>query len=823
MEQNSQLELAFNFVQYTDKNIFLTGKAGTGKTTFLHQLKKQSHKRMAVVAPTGVAAINAGGVTINSFFQLPFGPYIPNNNINAQVKRFNKEKINLIKSLDLLVIDEISMVRADTLDHIDEVLRRYKNHTKPFGGIQVLMIGDLHQLSPVVKDEDWLILKNYYSNLFFFSSKALQKTSPISIELKHIYRQVDTMFIDLLNSVRKNEINENILKTLNQRYIPDFKPADEEGYITLTTHNKTAQEINDIKLKELVNPIFRYEALIQGDFPDYSYPTVAELELKKGAQVMFVKNDPSRERLFFNGKIGIITQISKDLIVVQCPDDDFEITVNKLDWGNIKYELDSDTKEVKEKIIGVFTQFPLKLAWAITIHKSQGLTFEKAVIDANLAFAHGQVYVALSRCKSFEGMVLRSPISFNSVKTDGTVSEYTEKAQNNEPGLEQLNESRKSFQQTLLLDLYDFNNIKGLFFQVRKIAEDHNTILASSIIDDLKSIRENSEKIIYEVAESFKRQLNSYLGQELLPEENQELQERVKKACIYFLDKIESVIHEGISNLNTDCDNKAVRSNLIETIDNLQKELTIKKALMKICLNGFSTSNYLKTKANAEIDYVEVKANDKQPAKVDSSIPHPELYQFLKIWRDDLAKEWGVPLYMILAQKSILELVQSLPSNLQELETIKGLGKTKVKQYGDQIVEIINNYCDKHEVERKNIIIPFKEKKEKVDSKQVSKDLFKSGKSISEIAVDRGFTIGTIEGHLAHYINTGEVSVFDIVSRIKVAKIMSYIVQNPGITTAEMKTALGNDISYGELKAVLSHLTYIKAEEGINNRGLSIR
>ena len=815
MEQNSQLELAFNFVQYTDKNIFLTGKAGTGKTTFLHQLKKQSHKRMAVVAPTGVAAINAGGVTINSFFQLPFGPYIPNNNGNVQVKRFNKEKINLIKSLDLLVIDEISMVRADTLDHIDEVLRKFKNHHKPFGGVQVLMIGDLHQLSPVVKDEDWLILKNYYSNLFFFSSKALQQTSPVSIELKHIYRQVDTMFIDLLNSVRKNEIDENILKTLNQRYIPNFKPADEEGYITLTTHNKTAQEINDVKLRELKNPVFRYDAVIQGDFPDYSYPTVAELELKKGAQVMFVKNDPSKERLFFNGKIGIITQISKDNIVVQCPGDDIEISVNKLDWGNIKYELDPETKEVKEKIIGVFTQFPLKLAWAITIHKSQGLTFEKAVIDANLAFAHGQVYVALSRCKSFEGMVLRSPISFNSVKTDGTVSEFTEKAQNNEPGIEQLNESRKSFQQTLLFDLFDFNAIKGLFFHVRKIAEDHNNILASSVIDDLKSIRENSEKDIYDVSENFKKQLNSYLGHELLPEDNEELQARVQKGCTYFLEKIDSVIHEVIKNLNTDCDNKAVRTSLIESIDNLQKEISIKKALMKVCLKGFSTSNYLKTKANAEIDYVQTKPITKQPAKVDSSIPHPELYNSLKEWRDALAAEWGVPLYMILAQKSILELVQTLPSNLQELETIKGLGKTKVRQYGDQILEIINDYCDNHEVDRKTIAIPFKEAKEKIDTKKVSFDLFKSGKSISDIAVERGFTTGTIEGHLAHFINTGEISVFDIVSRIKVAKIMAYIVQNPGIGTSEIKTALGDDVSYGELKAVLSHLTYIKAEEGI--------
>ena len=813
MEQNSQLELAFNFVQYTDKNIFLTGKAGTGKTTFLHQLKKQTYKRMAVVAPTGVAAINAGGVTINSFFQLPFGPYIPGNPGNVQHKRFNKDKINLIKSLDLLVIDEISMVRADTLDHIDEVLRRFKNHTKPFGGVQILMIGDLHQLSPVVKDEDWLILKDYYPNLFFFSSKALEKTSPVSIELKHIYRQVDSQFIDLLNSVRKNKIDENVLSKLNSRYIPDFKPADEEGYITLTTHNKSAQDINEIKLGELNNPIFSYKAVIEGDFPEYSYPTVAELELKKGAQVMFVKNDPSRDRLFFNGKIGMITRISNDQINVKCPGDLSEIIVNPLPWTNIKYELDTGTKEVREKIIGAFTQYPLKLAWAITIHKSQGLTFEKAVIDANLAFAHGQVYVALSRCKSFEGMVLRSPISFNSVKTDGTVSEYTRNATNNEPGEQQLIESRNSFQKTLLFELFDFNPIKSYFFQVRKITEDHHNILDPKIIDDLKSIRENSEKDVYEVSDNFKKQLNGFLTNQSLPEDNQELQERVKKASSYFMDKVESVFNDPLKKLNTDCDNKVVRTSLKDALDNLQKEITVKKALMKICRNGFFTSQYLQTKSNAEIDHVSAKVVTKDSGKIAANIPHPELYKSLRQWRDSLAEEWGVPVYLVLAQKSILELIQALPSNLLELEGIKGLGKTRIKQYGQQIIEIITNYCENNEVERQAMEISFTEKKIKIDTKKISLDLFKSGKTISEIAIERGFTPTTIEGHLAFYINSGEISVFEIVSKLKVAKIMAFIIQHPNKGTAEIKNALGDDVSYGELRAVLNHLAYVKTEE----------
>lgn len=813
MQQNSQLELAFDFVQYTDKNIFLTGKAGTGKTTFLHQLKNTSLKRMAVVAPTGVAAINAGGVTINSFFQLPFGPYIPGNTAKTEHKRFSKEKINLIKSLDLLVIDEISMVRADTLDHIDEVLRRFKDHKKPFGGVQLLMIGDLHQLSPVVKDEDWAILKSYYPNLFFFSSKALMATQPVSIELKHIYRQVDSNFIDLLNSVRQNQIDENVLKKLNQRYIPDFNPSDEEGYITLTTHNKSAQEINEGKLKELKSPVHSFNAVIQDDFPEYSYPTVAELELKKGAQVMFVKNDPSRERLFFNGKIGIVTSISDDHILVKCPGDLSEIVVNPLEWTNIKYELDTQTKELREKIIGTFTQFPLKLAWAITIHKSQGLTFEKAVIDANLAFAHGQVYVALSRCKSFEGMVLRSPISFNSVKTDGTISEYTRNAKDNEPGEQQLIASRIAFQQSLIFELFDFNTLKSLYFHLKKLSEDHHTILDPGVTDSLNQMRLLAEKQIYEVADNFRKQLTNYFSENILPEENTELQNRIKKACTYFNEKISTVFYEALKKLNTDTDNKAVGTSIKGILDDFFKEIAIKTALMKASADGFSTTSYLQTKSNTEIDYKPAKSPSINTSYSSENMLHPELYQDIRAWRDELAREWGVPLYLVLAQKSILEILRFLPSNPAELENIKGLGKIRVKQYGTDLLEIINSYCKEHGIDREVLDLPIKEKKIKIDTKKVSFDLFKQGRTITEIARERAFTTGTIEGHLATYIQSGEISVFEIVPKIKVAKIMAYLIQNPESSTLDTKIALGDEVSYGEIRAVLNHLAFTKSEQ----------
>jgi ATP-dependent exoDNAse (exonuclease V) alpha subunit len=413
MHNNPQLQLAFDFVQYTNKNIFLTGKAGTGKTTFLHQLKKVSPKRMVVVAPTGVAAINAGGVTIHSFFQLPYGPHIPDHeNIptselnpekpQAYQKKFNREKIRLIQSLDLLVIDEISMVRADMLDAIDLVLKKYKDRTKPFGGVQLLMIGDLHQLSPVVKEDEWSLLKKYYDTVYLFSSKALQQIPSVNIELKHIYRQSDEYFINILNKIRNNQIDQQTLTELNQRYIPNFSPDEKEGYIVLTTHNASAQEINQNKLKKIKSPSEIFGADTEGEFPSFSYPTEQELELKEGAQVMFVKNDSSSLKCYYNGKIGKVIRMDEDEVYVKCPDDEDEILVKREEWQNVKYFLDEETKEVKENVIGTFTQYPLKLAWAITIHKSQGLTFEKAIIDANASFAHGQVYVALSRCKNFD-------------------------------------------------------------------------------------------------------------------------------------------------------------------------------------------------------------------------------------------------------------------------------------------------------------------------------------------------------------------------------------------------------------------------------------
>ena len=477
---NDQLQLAFDFVQYTGKHIFLTGKAGTGKTTFLHQLKRNSPKRMVVVAPTGVAAINAGGVTIHSFFQLPFGPFLPAENSGIPnpgstdgFQKFNREKVAILKSLDLLVIDEISMVRADLLDGIDSVLRRYKDRNQPFGGVQLLMIGDLQQLAPVVKDDEWSLLRPHYETIYFFSSKALKKTDYISIELTHIFRQRDEAFIKLLNKIRDNNADQLTLDDLNKRYLPDFVTKDGDGYITLTTHNYQSQELNGSKLAKLPSKVHEFKASIEGEFPEYSYPTDFELRLKVGAQVMFVKNDISREKLYYNGKIGTVIKIEDDLVHVRCQGDEDDIVAGRVEWQNTKYTIADQTKEIKESILGVFSQIPLKLAWAITIHKSQGLTFEKAIIDAKAAFAHGQVYVALSRCKTLEGMVLSTPISNHSLKSDSRISVFNEDIHQNPPGNALLEESKLEFQRLLLMELFDFQPLLRRTGYCAKLMDEH--------------------------------------------------------------------------------------------------------------------------------------------------------------------------------------------------------------------------------------------------------------------------------------------------------------------------------------------------------------
>ena len=459
MTQNTELRNAWDFVEHTGRSIFLTGKAGTGKTTFLKTVVDQSSKRNVVVAPTGVAAINAGGMTIHSFFQLPFSPFVPGAKIESKFD-FGKEKRKLIASLDLLIIDEISMVRSDLLDAIDSILRRFRDRYKPFGGVQLLMIGDLQQLTPVVTPDDERMLKPYYDTPYFFGSKALSEIDYVTIQLEKVYRQQDDTFLSLLNHIREGQPTAADLTLLNSRYKPVFLPKPEEGYIRLTTHNQMANNYNETELQKLSGRAVNYQAKIEGTFPEYSYPTAETLTLKVGAQVMFVKNDPSNEHRYYNGRIGHVTLAEPTRLLVYCPGDADAIEVVPLEWENARYTLNDETREIETEVLGKFSQLPLRLAWAITIHKSQGLTFEHAIIDASLSFAPGQVYVALSRCKTLEGMVLASQIPphaiINDERVDSYISHQEEAAQRS---IDQLPTLKDEYYRYLLMELFDFKDI----------------------------------------------------------------------------------------------------------------------------------------------------------------------------------------------------------------------------------------------------------------------------------------------------------------------------------------------------------------------------
>ena len=818
-QNNSQLQLAYNFVQFTGKNIFLTGKAGTGKTTFLHNIKKHSPKRMVVVAPTGVAAINASGVTIHSFFQLSFGPLLPDyttiNSANTKnrfkANRFSKEKINIIKSMDLLIIDEISMVRADLLDGIDSTLRRFRNKNLPFGGVQLLMIGDLQQLAPIVKGEEERLLRQYYDTPFFFSSNALQQTQYVSIELQHVYRQKDQRFINLLNKIRDNKIDDNVINELNARYKPDFNP-DNEGYIILTTHNAKAKQINDSKLNRLQEKIHSFEAEVSKNFPEYAYPTNYDLELKVGAQVMFVKNDPNPAKLFYNGKIGTIIDIDDDIITVSCENDDEAIDVVPVEWQKMKYTLDKETKEIKETIDGTFTQYPLKLAWAVTIHKAQGLTFEKAIIDAESSFAHGQVYVALSRCRSLEGLVLKTPIAAKSVKHDKTVENFTKHYEKNQPGQEELETSQKVYQQQLLTNLFDFNDLQKYIYYSIKILKDNSAGLQGNLTDVFTEMNKTVKPEITDVSSKFHTQLKILFQKNSDAEKDDNLQDRIKKASIYFSEKIKTLIIDKINDITIETDNKAVRKSVKDVINKLLHEAVFKSTCLLACKNGFIVKNYLETRAKASIDDNAIKISEKKPSEpISKDVINAELYQRLKDWRNAKAEELDKDVYMILQIKTMRELSAKLPVTNQSLKKIKGLGKKKLQLFGRDLLKIIISYC-----KEKNIEINTFEEPEiisdipKKSSKEISFELWKAGKTIEDIAKERHFVKQTIEGHLAYFVGIGELDVNKIVSAEKIKLITNYFQNNDTTLLNEAKTALGDAVTYSDLRFVLEHLKYNK-------------
>ena len=703
MESNPQLELAYDFLEYTGVNVFLTGKAGTGKTTFLRELKRRSPKRMIVVAPTGVAAINAGGVTIHSFFQLPFGPYVPGSSDTVErgeklqyTHKFNREKINIIKTIDLLVIDEISMVRADLLDAVDDMLRRYRSKNEPFGGVQLLLIGDLQQLAPVVKEDEWALLKQHYASAFFFHSKALAATRYVAIELKHVYRQQDREFVDLLNRVRENRVDAAVLGMLNRRYVPGFKPSDDEGYITLTTHNHQAQRINDVKMAELPTRAYSFKAEVKDNFPTYSYPTEETLVLKQGAQVMFVKNDSSPEKRYYNGKIGKITAINDRSIEVVGKEDGLKIQVTPEEWTNTRYTLDEETREITETVEGTFKQYPLKTAWAITIHKSQGLTFERAIVDANAAFAHGQVYVALSRCKTFEGLVLSSPVTVRSLVSDGAIDEFVREAEQKEPNKEELQQARQSYFRELLLEQFDYETIRWRLHYLYRVLDEQLRRLYPDWVERYRVAGAKCAEELLAVAERFQNQLERLMPEDGNYEADPVIADRVKKGAEYFREHTMSIFGKFLEEAIPEIDNKEVRKLVEQNMERFRGEVNLKLETLKVIGNGFSVKDYLRAKAKALIDAPKVKIKAKragaEKVEISPDILHSKLYETLRAWRNKEAERLKLPVYTVLQQKALLGISNTLPTNSKELLAVPGVGKKIVERYGAVLLDMVDEF-----------------------------------------------------------------------------------------------------------------------------------
>ena len=803
--KNEKIEMLNRFVQNTDVHIFLTGKAGTGKTTFLRNLAVKSYKRMVIVAPTGVAAINAGGVTIHSFFQLPFGPIAPEGQptSNGQQSlsflsnvKINKTKLKIMRSLDLLVIDEISMVRADLLDAIDAVLRRVRRSDKAFGGVQLLMIGDIQQLAPVARQNEWELLQDYYKSVYFFDSRVLQKNPYICVELDHIYRQNDNEFIEILNQVRNNRLDSNSLQILNSRYIPNFKPDDNEGYITLTTHNYQADEINDEKLNAIDSETLTFNADITGIFPENAYPTKEVLELKVGAQVMFVKNDPSPEKLYYNGKIGKIIAYDKDEgIKVRC--DDEVINVTPVKWQNFEYTLNEETKEIEEKEIGSFTQIPLKTAWAITIHKSQGLTFEKVVLNAEMAFAHGQVYVALSRCTSLKGLVLNAKISNSVLYNDNTINTFVDKIPSLEPDEDRLRDEETRYHHQTIIDLFTFDELEMQINKLAKVVRENDNIFGKETADKIAERRKGFREEIIDVAMRFARQVDSIV-KSTRPQNDKTtssyLDERIRKASVYFFDKLNDL--ENISDSIQETDNKNVNAAVKAVLDMIREILYVKTACLHIAKDGFILDKYLEMKNKKIVESENLKSVKLKGKTIDKE-DKPLLNALMK-WRHEKALELEKEEHQILPTAVVNRITELKPVTIKELKSISKLGTTRIKSFGADIINIV--------LESQGF------KKCEFDDEESSREMNLSSSvmrtlelldedfTMEEIMKGRGLSRSTIENHIIEIVKNGFYDAKDFVSKKHYEIINEYYEETGDPSLSSAREVLGDEFTYFELK-----------------------
>jgi ABC-type cobalamin/Fe3+-siderophores transport system ATPase subunit len=822
MHDNLPFQVAEDFIIHTNRSVFLTGKAGTGKTTFLKKIKSVISKQTAVIAPTGVAAINAGGTTIHSFFQLPFHPFLPDphpdNNydfVNGRSDligrvKLNKQRREILQQLELLIIDEISMVRCDTLDAIDVLLRHFRSRPDDvFGGVQVLLIGDMFQLSPVAVAHEWSILAQHYKSPYFFHSKVMAQSNSVYIELDKIYRQSDTGFIKVLNEVRTNSLSAESLNLLQRRFIPDFVPTHKDRYITLCTHNRNADQINANQLALIQSKLFRFKALVKGEYAEKSYPADIDLQLKVGARVIFIKNDKDKVKRYYNGKIGLVKAIEEDIIQVICEGEKQPIFLKREIWENIRYEIHPVTRQVSEQVIGTFEQFPLSLAWAITIHKSQGLTFENVIIDAGKAFSPGQVYVALSRCTSLDGLVLLSSINKQSLRNDANIIHHSENQAALPTIIESLEIDKTEFKKQLLISLFDFNKqCIGAASSLAYIKENQNSFNDSAltfceqITSDLKKLQEIAVKFQHQLEQLFCN-ADQFAGN---------LNSRFQAASAYFSTGLEKLL-SYMEQSEVSSDNKIHAESHATQFNEIYSSLSLKLFLFRRLDPVFTADNYYRLKAQFVLPEFKVTAYAGEVSTdVPSKSPHPLLHQQLFALRRELCAGANIPVYLVAGTNTLLELSTYLPQSTEELQKIRGFGPAKIRKYGELFLTIIRKYCIQHNLNSEVHLIKHKKeviKKQaavKPDTKQVSFNLYKEGKSIREIAVERNVTLQTIFGHLAHFVILGEIPLNVLVDDNHIRAIITQLEQESKPTLSNLKLKLKDDIGYDEIRLVLDWL-----------------
>ncbi|NMH25831.1 helix-turn-helix domain-containing protein [Flavobacterium solisilvae] len=742
---SAEAKYVLQFINQTNRSVFLTGKAGTGKTTLLKEIIQTTHKNCVVVAPTGIAALNAGGVTIHSMFQLPFGGFLPDNSVaqfneNSKFEsratlrrhfRMSGVKKAVIRNMELLIVDEVSMLRSDLLDAMDFMLQSVRKRNQPFGGVQVLFIGDLLQLPPVIRDDEWRVLRNYYTGKFFFHAHVVQQNPPLYIELSKIFRQTDDRFISVLNNLRNNTISQNDISILNEFVKPNFDLKANKGYITLTTHNAKADTINQKSLEDLEGNSRFYKAEVTDDFPDKIYPIEEKLELKVGAQVMFIKNDLSFEKKFFNGKMGIIQSLSEREIWVHFPDENKSIEVEKYEWQNIRYTVNENTKEIEEEVLGTFVHYPIKLAWAITVHKSQGLTFDKAALDVSQVFLPGQAYVALSRLRSLNGLILLSPLQMNGISNDQDVMNYSENKASTEFLENTLQKDTKDFILNFLISSFDWTDLsqewrnhRFTYNEKSEISEkSKHAIWAKKCADEMEKLIDPSQKFILQLRKLFA--------------ENPDLQfvnERIQAAFNYFLLPMDNLVYEILFKLEEVKRIKKVKAYYDELL--VLEELQIKAVL-----------RLMKAKLMIEI-LVKGETISKEKLSSDE----------IKYYR------------------------------INKMETVtQEFKKVKITLIDDE--EDIDRYAKKE-----------KKKEPKKSTIQETFELWQQQLSVAEIAAIRKLTVQTIGGHLAKLIEAKSIKISEVLPEDKIIELAEAFKGFEGNSVTELKEKYGEKFSWDELK-----------------------